>query len=574
MRPTQLAENVRTGNQEMVMRNSGAVTGKEIPREAPRHVQGKARNWVRRLGMSAANAVASDENKQLSLGQTMAMEMTRRMGDGKGEGTKGFTGKDWAVTWVCIKEALEPTAGGLRAIENPDSPYYIADVGMRTQQISELEKLQEDIEVHLTQPGSEKIILGRALDRAVSTMSKVFTGTETYSQKEKAKKFFTLRANYDKVFAGVATEMGLNPNDANEKAIIVRETITRMLVAQDSEAVKRILNPETSQETPSSKLIEDATKNGTDAEKFLVRKLAEGELSKIGESLLRNKKDALAQVRTADGLLKYLGYDKGDPNLSKIMTQEDVRKALSGYLGREVVQADLDSELKKLFDGEGVPGVITFVHSLYRDKLERTSAERALAGKVKEEKKYTVLEKTDVFVKDLSNLSEEELALMILQKDISIKPAKGTTVDANDISQALQRYGLSAQKAGQMGTSFVGSDLMTYDPAKGWELNPQGRWRNPEAIAYLVGTGQLQESDASSMTTVTHPADPDYFDREIKQRSVIFDTSKPINDRKTALGKWSLKRLATIVAIMPGLTKSLVPLMSDDEKTELSGYLK
>jgi hypothetical protein len=273
--------------------------------------------------------------------------------------------------------------------------------------------------------------------------------------------------------------------------------------------------------------------------------------------------------------LKFIGFDQGDENLKTVLNKADARKALSVYIGEELADdAAADAAITTLINSDEL-GLVSFTAHIYKDKLQRKAVERELEGKTKVEKTYPNLEKSFASVKDLSNLSEEDFALMILQKKIAIAPSsKNTTPDSGDISLALQGYGVQEKRANQIGLYLSKTDLLTYGQATGWELNPQGKWRSPEAIAYLVGTGQMSESEASSMAHTTNPADANYFDNEIKSRSAIFNSTLPEPARKTALGKWNFKNLATIVAISPGILQSLVSIMTPEQKDQLSEALK
>lgn len=580
--PKSIDQSMKPGAEKMVLRKGGPGNI-EIPDRAPKFLRDRTDKWVSALGRGVYEAKQHSPDTKLSMAQVMAVELTGKLDEQREGGQKGvLEPKDYAKALICIDEALSRSGGQATGIEDPKSPYYVAHGEQRTKLLAELRSLSEDLMVHLTQPWEGRK-LGLGISSRVQKVRSGLKGEYIKGKRDEAKRKFSLNSRYRALREEIAQERYgqdfFSLGNDEQKDFVSREVHSRLLMARDGERVRGILREVSREKTGVHQLVDEAEKNGSSIEKYLAAKIKKGEVTKLGERLLRNDTEALKQIQTADGLLKYIGYDQADANLSRIISREDLVKALSSYTGKNEadVASDTNGVIKALIEEQNMVGVAVFVSHLYKEKLDRLAAQRGV-GKERAGEIPVALQRDigEVSKNTWQDLNADQVALMLLGG--KIPTADGT---ATGIQNGLKSLKMPDALAVQISNDiFTQRNLIQWNATnKRWEVNNKDAWTDENVITNMAKRGYLTEDEVKSLIGANNPGlttqeVDSYYDGHIAERLKLMNTSLPENTRKISLGKWDLKNLALLATLTPGLLASITPILNEAQEDELNKYLQ
>jgi hypothetical protein len=442
--------------------------------------------------------------------------------------------------------------------------------------------LRADLEVHLTQP-FEGRWYGFGVSNFIQKIRSNFLGEFVGGKKKEGLMMFALSDRLKKIQDEIAKSRGYNSfgeiTNTEEKRFITREAHTRLLMARDGERVRSILAEVSQEKTGVRDRVADAEKNGSPVEKHLAAKIKNGEIARISERLLRNKADALKQISSLEGLLKFLGYDPSDSNASRIISRDDLIDALCSYAGLE--RSELvdkpDEAIKNLIQEQNIPGVVVFISHLYNEKLEKLAAER-VAKNIPEAPDDLQKEIGELNPEFIKTLDADQLAMLILAGKIEVK---GQNQDA--IKDALISKGIDPKKAYELAQDICTErQLITHDGRK-WvaDEGQKTSWSdNPDLLSSLLMMGILTEEEIKAIiknknTTWNYRDIDNYYIKNILGRFKIKDLKLSVNERKKALKNWGISALVLLSAIQYGFLKDIIaPIIDEQQENELKKYLQ
>lgn len=532
------------------------------------------------------------EGKEMSVTTIRAAEVVARLHNKGAAKLADLTPQEIAQAQISVKEALE--AG----LDDPNSPYYQADTGLRAMRAIELRDLETDLDFYLT--GGQRELedytvdttttrltmhgrriwggwgwfparLSSTLHSGIELPGRVSTTTTETRQRpraegapltnteiDSAKNQSRVTEAWDEARRRIALEKYGKPYarlTSVERRLAAYSASEEVSIKFSDERVSKLVEEAT--KGASSDLIEDAKENGGAAEKILAKRLEK--INEEQEMFLR-KSQQLYKIRTMEAYQKFLGVDES------ILSKKDIAKAIVKHLGitdektAQKLADNPDRAYRLLFAREMRLGTVLFTSELFGGQLQSAYDERLKKEEGPHAPKREAGEPPTELSKDaLVGLKGESLALGLVSGKLGKDPLtylKDAGIDETT-AKAMIADGEKYVTKRADGVYFINEKTVgSWDaqPLAMW-LKSQGKNINDPAIEAELKT-QLLESyklNKTGKTKAEREAMVNDKIKDVKDLSQITNTALTEEEQKKIVAKWDKRNLGLLALLLGGV---------------------
>lgn len=528
------------------------------------------------------------EGKELSVTTIRAAEVAAKLFN-KGGIPGNLTPQEVAQAQISIKEALEV------GLNDPNSPYYQADTGLRATRAVELRDLEAELDFYLTGgqreledynvdhtdtrwtwhgrrlwngwgwvPGRLSSTLHSGIElpgRQTTVTTEVrqrpraegtpLTNTEIDSAKTQSR----VSESWDEARRRISVEKFGKPYAALtplERRLAAYSASEEVSIKFGDEQVTNLID--SVKKGASEDLIQDAKENGGSAEKILAKRVEA--INADQEALLRRSQE-LYKIKTMGEYQKFLGVN--DSIISKTEIAEAIIKHLGITNERQIksLMAHPDRAYSLLFNREMRLGTVVFTSELFAGKLDKFAEDRIKKEEESHEPRREPGETpTDLSKDALVGLSGEGMAIRLVSGDMGKDPLaylKDQGIDEATAKKMLSEGGKYVNKRAD-GVYFINEKTIG-----SWDAEPLYILLNskhvdlndPAKIAELKT--QLVESYKESKkgrNKAEREAMADDKIKAVKELAEVTNTSRTEDEQKDDVKKWDKRNLALLSLLL------------------------